>query len=76
MKTYLFAFTSTHQKLIHCRAFDIDEQIDDLIEFKNQNANSVMNKGNMQVNYSKAAPKISIRNLVKTIVESNPVHNK
>lgn len=61
---------------IWMRAFDIDEQIDDLIEFKNQNANSVMDKRHMQVNESRAAPKISIRNLVKTIVESNPVHNK
>jgi|AntRauTorckE5430_2_1112549.scaffolds.fasta_scaffold03214_3 hypothetical protein len=58
------------------RAFEIDEQIDSLIECKNQNANSVMDQRNKQGNDSRAAPKLSIRKLVKTIVENNPVHNR
>eukprot|EP00979_Chaetoceros_neogracilis_P012421 scaffold3310_cov283-Chaetoceros_neogracile.AAC.3 len=47
-----------------------------LIECKNQNANSVMDQRNKQGNDSRAAPKLSIRKLVKTIVENNPVHNR
>lgn len=54
------------------RAFDIDTQIDNLIEHKSQNANSVVDSKHSSLsNVSKAAPKISIRQLVKTIISKN-----
>jgi SNF2 family DNA or RNA helicase len=54
-------------------AFDIDEQIDNLIEHKSQNASTVVNSNRNSTsndfsNISKAAPKISIRQLVQCIV--------
>lgn len=56
---------------IWMRAFDIDKQIDELIEHKNQNTNAVVGAKNVassQSNVNKAAPKISIRQLIHAIV--------
>jgi len=59
---------------IWMRAFQVDEQIDNLIEHKNNNANSVVDgKRGSQSNASQAAPKISIRQLVQSIVAKNNV---
>lgn len=61
---------------IWMRAFEVDEQIDNLIEQKSINANTVVDGryiANDDQGFGKAAPKISIRQLVKTIVENNVV---
>lgn len=55
-----------------CRSFNIDEQIDSLIEQKSQNANSIVER-NPKRNESRAAPKISIRKLVESIVTKTDV---
>jgi hypothetical protein len=57
------------------RAFEVDEQIDNLIEQKSMNASAVVDgkQANNDDGSGKAAPKISIRQLVKAIVENNPV---
>ena len=57
-------------------AFDVDEQIDNLIEHKSQNAITVVNSNrnstsNDVCNISKAAPKISIRQLVQCCIVAN-----
>mmetsp|Transcript_13269 Transcript_13269/g.24902 ORF Transcript_13269/g.24902 Transcript_13269/m.24902 type:complete len:314 (-) Transcript_13269:27-968(-) len=57
---------------IWIRAFNIDEQIDGLIEYKIQNASSVVEK-NSKSNDSSAAPRISIKKLVETILTENNV---
>jgi SNF2 family DNA or RNA helicase len=62
-------------KSIWMRAFEVDEQIDNLIEQKSMNASAVVDgtQANNDDGSGKAAPKISIRQLVKAIVENNPV---
>lgn len=57
-------------RAIWMTAFDIDEQIDKLIEHKNENSNSVIDKKSSSRNESKAAPRISIRQLVRKILEA------
>jgi len=62
-------------KSIWMRAFEVDEQIDNLIEQKSMNASAVVDgrQANNDDGCGKSAPKISMRQLVKSIVENNPV---
>ena len=60
---------------IWLRCFEVDEQIDKLIEQKSQNVNSVINTNGHKTtslqklnNQSKEAPRISIKKLVQTII--------
>ena len=53
---------------IWLRCFECDTQIDNLLESKNDNATSVVSS-DTQLNEHKAAPKISIKTLVETIVK-------
>jgi len=60
---------------IWLRSFKVDEQIDNLLEQKTLNTSEVVNrhegKEAMDANKFKSAPRISIRKLVKSILEKN-----
>ena len=57
---------------IWMRAFQVDEQIDNLIKHKMTNANNVVEKRSERASdRSKCAPKISIRELIQAVVENN-----
>ena len=57
---------------IWMRAFQVDEQIDNLIEQKMTTATNVVDKrSNTKYDKSKSAPKISIRQLIQSVVENN-----
>ena len=57
---------------IWMRAFQVDEQIDKLIEQKMATATNVVDKrSNTKYDQSKSAPKISIRQLIQSVVENN-----
>jgi len=61
---------------IWMRAFEVDEQIDNLIEQKEQNSSTVVdgmkgfNSSNRSKNRSEAAPKITLHKLVRLIIGS------
>ena len=57
---------------IWLRAFQVDEQIDNLIEQKMANATNVVDKSSIaKHDQSKSAPKISLRDLIQSVVENN-----
>lgn len=60
-------------KSIWLRAFKVDEQVDELIDFKTMNSSAVIsgNVNDDNVNQSRSAPRISVRKLVQSILEKN-----
>ena len=64
-------------KSIWMRAFQVDEQIDKLIEQKDQTSHTVVDGrkrsylNNQDKNKSSSAPKISLRQLIQSIVKDN-----
>ena len=64
-------------KSIRLRAFQVDEQVDTLIEHKSMNSSAVVNSNgnNSQGNQSNAAPKVSIRKLIQSILIKNDMIN-
>ena len=56
------------------RSFEVDKQIDDLIEHKQNNYQSVVNRSHEIDGHNNSAPKISIINLIRSILPP-PNHN-
>lgn len=69
-------------KSIWMRAFQVDEQIDKLIEQKGHNSTAVVvgtrdsHLNNLDKNKSASAPKVSLRQLVQSIVTNNAKNNQ
>lgn len=59
---------------IWMRSFEIDKQIDDLINQKQSNYQSVVDKNHESDGQNKGAPKLSIINLIRSIIPP-PNHN-
>lgn len=60
-------------KSIWLRAFQVDEQVDNLIDYKSMNSSAVMsgNGNDNNANQSRSAPRMSVRELIRSIVDKN-----